>query len=141
MAEIGSLYLNLPSSSTSASETFITALGLTRRQDWCWEDKSLCFLYANKTFVFYHNPSIYSKWLPQEMSLADTQKFNACIVTLVVENKEKVNELIEKAIAAGGTRGPNMVEQMGSSEEECGMYSRSVLDPDGHVFELVAPAK
>ena len=141
MTEAGTLFLNLPSSSMTSSQTFITALGLTKKADWCFEDTSNCFVYSDKTFIFYHSRSTYSKWLPQGMSLADTQNANACIVTLVIENKQKVNELIEKGVAAGGKRGPNMLEAQGSSEEECGMYSRSVLDPDGHLFELVARTK
>jgi len=54
-------------------------------------------------------------------------------VSVSAESPEEVESMIAKAVEAGGKKGPNMLPDGG----EYGMYSRTVVDPDGHVFEVV----
>ena len=51
------------------------------------------------------------------------------LLTLQVESKERVNELMGKALEAGG-REPRAPEDHGF------MFGRAFEDPDGHIWEI-----
>lgn len=54
-------------------------------------------------------------------------------VSISAESKEAVDKLVAAAIEAGGKRGPDMAPEM----ENHGVYSRSVEDTEGNVYEIV----
>lgn len=138
MFDTKSLVINLPSTSIDASTAFLEALGVPLKEEWSGSETSKSFEFIPNVIIVYHTHGQYKQWLPKDFGLADTKTTNAVIITLSVESKEVVDKVIEKAVQAGGTRGPNMLE---GHEEMCGMYSRSVLDPDGHLYEIVAASK
>ena len=59
----------------------------------------------------------------------DAHKTCEVLVALAVESKDRVNELLEKALEAGGRepRGPN---------DYGFMFLRTFEDPDGHLWEI-----
>lgn len=61
--------------------------------------------------------------------IADATKTTEVLIGLSFDSKEKVNELTDKAVQAGGTetRGP---------QDYGFMYGRSFNDLDGHIWEL-----
>ena len=54
-----------------------------------------------------------------------------CIVTLAVESRERVDELIAKAVAAGGRAADG-----GEVPDMESMHTRAFTDPDGHWWEF-----
>lgn len=62
--------------------------------------------------------------------IADTSKSIESIICLSADSREKVDELINKAIAAGGQIYKDTVE-------EGFIYQRGYQDLDGHVWEVV----
>ena len=49
---------------------------------------------------------------------------------ITVETKDKVNEIVDKAVAAGAA-------ENSKTEEFPSMYYRSFCDPDGHIWEIM----
>jgi predicted lactoylglutathione lyase len=62
--------------------------------------------------------------------IVDATKSTEVILALEVDSRERVDELVDKALTAGG--------QSGSfSNEEGFMYGRSFQDVDGHLWEVL----
>jgi predicted lactoylglutathione lyase len=59
----------------------------------------------------------------------DAKKNTEVLVGLSAESRKKVDEMIDKAIAAGGSEYRN-------AEDHGWMYGRSFEDIDGHVWEI-----
>ncbi|MDI6836462.1 MAG: VOC family protein, partial [Rhizobiaceae bacterium] len=53
------------------------------------------------------------------------------LIALSVETRDEVDQTVEKAAHAGGKADPNPMQDHGF------MYSRSVEDPDGYVWEIL----
>jgi uncharacterized protein len=62
--------------------------------------------------------------------VADATKTTEVLTALSADSKEQVDELVEKAIAAGG-------KPWKPAMEEGPMYGGSFQDLDGHVWELM----
>jgi predicted lactoylglutathione lyase len=62
--------------------------------------------------------------------IADATKTSEVLLCLSAESREKVDELVEKAVAAGGTAS-DQVQDQGF------MYGRAFDDLDGHTWEVV----
>lgn len=62
--------------------------------------------------------------------VADPTKATEAILALSAESREGVDELADKALAAGGQQANDPIN-MGF------MYSRSFYDPDGHLWEVL----
>jgi hypothetical protein len=62
--------------------------------------------------------------------LGDAAKSTEVIVCLSLDSRSEVNELVAKAVAAGGTT-PN-------DSKDCGlMYQHRFQELDGHLWELI----
>ncbi|HMT12879.1 MAG TPA: hypothetical protein PKA39_14805 [Ignavibacteria bacterium] len=62
--------------------------------------------------------------------MADTSKTTEVMTCITVETKDKVNEIVDKAVAAGAA-------ENSKTEEFPSMYYRSFCDPDGHIWEIM----
>lgn len=127
------VFINLPTADIAAATRFGAALGLVKKTEWCNDDKSAFFEFGDSVYISYHTRPTFSAWLPSGRTISSSSSTTEVIVTLSAESREEVDALIEKGIQAGGKRGPDMVPDM----DKYGMYSRSVEDPDGHVFEII----
>ena len=52
------------------------------------------------------------------------------LTCLSFDSKEKVNEIVDTAVAAGGT-------EAREPQDYGFMYGRSFNDPDGHIWEII----
>jgi predicted lactoylglutathione lyase len=62
--------------------------------------------------------------------ISDTSKNTEVIVALSVEGREKVDQMINKAIEAGGT-------ESREPQDHGWMYGRSFEDINGHIWEII----
>ncbi|KAL2831834.1 hypothetical protein BDW59DRAFT_140110 [Aspergillus cavernicola] len=122
--------INLPSKHLEASARFATGLNLTPMKQTA--GFGAMFQHGDRVMIFFHDHKTFGGWLPADRKIADATASTQTIVSLTAPTREKVDEMIEGAITAGAKHGPKMVP----NEAEYGMYSRSVEDPDGHVFEV-----
>ena len=62
--------------------------------------------------------------------ICDTAKYTEMIVALSAESREKVDQMIDKVVEAGGM-------EYREPQDHGWMYERSFEDIDGHVWEIV----
>jgi predicted lactoylglutathione lyase len=62
--------------------------------------------------------------------VCDARKGTEAIVCLTCESRERVDEMVGKAVAAGGST-------WNDAQDYGFMYTHGFQDPDGHVWELI----
>jgi predicted lactoylglutathione lyase len=62
--------------------------------------------------------------------IADSTKTSEVLLALSAESREKVDELVDKALASGGS-------PSGETQDHGFMYGRAFDDPDGHTWEVM----
>ncbi len=65
-----------------------------------------------------------------DKDIADATKNTEVLVALAADSKENVNEMADKALAAGASK-------LREPEDHGFMYSRSFQDPDGHIWVVL----
>lgn len=131
------LYLNIPTSNPEASLEFFTALGFEPVLEYSDTDTKAFRLPApNSTVcVMSHSHKRFKEFMRPGTEVSDATKSTEVLISLSAEKKEDVDVCIAKAVAAGGSADPFTMPEYGA---ECGMYSRSFADLDGHIWEVVA---
>jgi len=84
-------------------------------------------LVGSDSFVMLLVENYFRTFTPKPV--ADATKSTEVLVALSAENREKVDEMVRKAVAAGGTS-PNPAKDHGF------MYQHGFQDPDGHLWEV-----
>lgn len=121
------IFVNLPVRDLEASKDFYTALGFTINPQFT-DETAACVVISETIFVMLLTESKFRQFIVNE--IADGHETTEVINALSVESREEADELLSKALAAGG-------KQWKPALEEGPMYSTSFQDPDGHVWETV----
>lgn len=107
---------------------FFSALGFTFNLQFT-DEKAACLII--------NDGSIYAMLLTEEMfrnftkkEIADATKTTETIIALDAESREEVDELVKKAVEAGGSTYAN-------PQDHGWMYQHGFEDPDGHQWELL----
>jgi uncharacterized protein len=118
--------INLPVADVPRSLAFWTALGYAQNPQFCGETCA-CIMISDEIQIMAMTHATFLKFSPKP--ICDTSKFNQVLFCLFCDTREKVDDLVAKAIAAGG-RAFEEPEDLGF------MYSHSFIDPDGHGWGL-----
>ncbi|QWB22792.1 MULTISPECIES: VOC family protein [Streptomyces] len=121
------IFVNLCVSDIAASKKFFTELGYTINEQFS-DDTTASVVISETIVVMVHTKEKYSQFTKKE--IADSKKNSEVLIALSSESREKVDELVEKAVAAGGS-------VSGETQDHGFMYGRAFDDPDGHTFEVV----
>ncbi|MGW0611853.1 VOC family protein [Streptomyces sp. NPDC002788] len=121
------IFVNLCVSDLGASKKFFTELGFTINEQFS-DDTTASVVISETIVVMVHTKEKYSQFTKKE--IADSTKTSEVLLALSSESREKVDELVEKAVAAGGS-------VSGETQDHGFMYGRAFDDPDGHTFEVV----
>ncbi|GAB1316874.1 hypothetical protein MFIFM68171_07084 [Madurella fahalii] len=135
-AKAPTFFLNLHTADPEASAQFFTAIGFTTVPEYSdAQSKTMRFPAPNDALcLMLHAHKRFKQFIRPGTETNDATKTTEALFTLGVSNKELVDELIEKAVKAGGSPDPFVMEGYG---QEMGMYSRSFADLDGHIWEVV----
>jgi predicted lactoylglutathione lyase/uncharacterized protein YndB with AHSA1/START domain len=120
------IYVNLPIREMERSKAFFDALGFTFNPQFT-NDKGACMVIADNIFAMLLVEPFFQTFTKKPV--ADATQSTEVIVCLSCESREEVDDLVRKAIAAGGTA-PNAPQDHGF------MYGHGFQDLDGHVWEL-----
>ncbi len=121
------IFVNLPVKDLDKSKQFFTELGYTINQQFT-DDKASSIVISDTIYLMLLVEPFFKTFTNKD--LADATTSTEAIIALSADSREAVDELVDKAIAAGA--GPSK-EPM----DEGFMYSRSFADPDGHLFEVM----
>lgn len=122
---IKGIYPNLPIEDVQKTRDFFTAVGFTFNEQFS-DDKALGMNICEGASVMLLKREFFETFIKKE--IGDPHKTVSCILAIQLEDREKVEELFQKAIAAGG-REHREAQDMGF------MYSRSFEDINGHIWE------
>ncbi len=120
------MFVNLPVKNLNRSVEFFTKLGFSFNPQFT-DENATCMLVGNDSFVMLLVESYFKTFTPKPVS--DATKSTEVLVALSAESREKVDEMVRKALAAGGTT-PNPPKDYGF------MYQHGFQDPDGHLWEV-----
>jgi len=124
---INQLFINLPVADLPKSVAFFKALGFAHNPQFSG-DTAACIILSDTISVMLGTHAKFCEFTPK--AICDTSKAVEVLLTLSCESREMVDELVAKAIAAGGST-YDQPEDFGF------MYTHSFVDPDGHGWGLL----
>jgi uncharacterized protein len=121
------IFVNLPVKDLDRSIDFFTELGFSFDSRFT-DERAACLLIGENIYAMLLVEPFFKTFTQKDV--VDATKGTEAIVALGVDSRERVDELAEKALAAGGRPGND-------THDEGGMYARSFQDPDGHLWEVL----
>ncbi|KAK3192406.1 hypothetical protein K4F52_001619 [Lecanicillium sp. MT-2017a] len=130
-----SFYLNIHTTDTAKTEVFFKAVGFTLITEYS-DDKTKSFRLPSPNdniAVMIHAHDRFKEFIRPNSEITNAHKATEGLFSIAVDKKEEVDAVLKKATEAGGTADPYTMENFGA---ECGMYTRSFADLDGHIWEV-----
>jgi uncharacterized protein len=120
------IFVNLPVKDLNKSIDFFTKLGFTFNPQFT-DEKATCMVVSEYIYIMLLVEEFFKTFTKKE--IADATKSTEAIICLSAESREKVDEMVSKAIEAGGTA-PN------DKQDHGWMYGHGFQDLDGHLWEV-----
>ena len=120
------IFVNLPVKNLQESIDFFTKLGFSFNPKFT-DENATCMIIGENIFAMLLVEKFFKTFTEKEV--CDTKKSTEVINAIGVESKEKVDEMLEKAVSAGASE-PRPPQDYGW------MYGRSFQDPSGHLWEV-----
>jgi predicted lactoylglutathione lyase len=121
------MFVNLPVKDLKRSIEFFTSLGNSFDPRFS-NDKGTCMIIGPDSFVMLLVEDFFKTFTPKEIT--DTRSSTECIICLSADNRGAVDDLINKAVRAGG-------KTYREKEDHGFMYSHAYSDLDGHLWEVM----
>jgi uncharacterized protein len=122
------IFVNLPVRDLKASTVFYTALGGAMNPQFSGETSS-CMMLSDTIGVMLLTHEHYSQFIKRP--IGDARRESHALLALSVDSRDAVNATLSQTTAAGGGADPS------PSQDHGFMFSRSVEDPDGNVWEIM----
>ena len=121
------IFVNLPVKDLNRSVEFFTKLGYKFNPQFT-DEKATCMIIGDDIFVMLLVEEFFKTFIKKE--IADTAKTTESIICLSADSREKVDEMVNKAVGAGGT--------IYKEPQDNGfMYGHAYQDLDGHLWEIM----
>jgi len=121
------IFVNLPVKNLNGSIEFFTRLGYSFNSQFT-DETAACMVISEDIYVMLLPEAKFREFTPKP--ICDAKKSTEVLVCLSCESRDKVNDLVSKAIAAGGT--------IYAEVKDYGfMYQHGFQDLDGHLWELI----
>ena len=121
------IFVNLPVKDLNKSIEFFAQLGYRFNPQFT-DKTATCMIISDDIFVMLLTEAKFGKFTPKKICDATTS--SEVLLCLSCENREKVDEMVRKALDAGGSTY--------SEPKDYGfMYQHGYQDLDGHIWELV----
>ncbi|MFD7506509.1 VOC family protein [Streptomyces sp. NPDC059850] len=121
------IFINLATNDLETSKKFFTELGYSINPQFTTDDCA-CVVISETIVAMLLTRQRYQDFTNKE--IADSTKTSEVLLCLSAASREKVDELVDKALAAGGA-------PAGEPQDHGFMYGRSFQDLDGHTWEVV----
>jgi predicted lactoylglutathione lyase len=121
------IFVNLPVKNLDRSVEFFTTLGYTFNQQFTNENAT-CMIIGEDIFVMLLVEEYFRTFIKKE--IADASKTTEVLICLSADSREKVDEMVNKAVAAGG-----IVYK--EPQDHGFMYVHAYQDLDGHLWEIM----
>ena len=119
--------MNLPVKDLNKTIEFFTKLGFTFNPQFT-DENATCMIVGEDIFVMLLVEKFFKIFTKKE--ICDTTKDTEVIIALSAESREKVDQMINKVIEAGG-------REYREAQDHGWMYGRSFQDINGHLWEII----
>jgi predicted lactoylglutathione lyase len=120
------IFLNLPVKELNKSMEFFSQLGFSFNPKFT-DEKAACMIIGDKSFAMLITEEFYKTFTNK--TICDASKSSEVLISISVESRKKVDEIIAKVIKAGSSE--YMV-----AKDYGWMYHRSFMDLDNHHWEV-----
>ena len=120
------IFVNLPIKDLPRSVKFFESLGYTFNPQFT-DENATCMILGENLFAMLLVESYFRTFTDKDVG--DAHRTKEVLLAVPVANREAVDALVEKALAAGGKE-PRPAQDHGF------MYQRSYDDLDGHTWEV-----
>lgn len=119
------IFVNLPVADLRASMNFYRELGFENNPQFT-DDTAACMVFSESIYVMLLT---HRKWRTFTDRPIPPATSSEVMLAITCDDRKQVDAMNEAAAANGGTADINNKQDMGF------MYSRSLADPDGHIWE------
>jgi predicted lactoylglutathione lyase len=120
------IFINLPVKDLDQSMNFYTKMGFTNNPQFS-DDTAKCMVFSEEIFVMILTHDKFKAF--SSKPITDVSMTTAVLLSLSVESIDKVNEIVDNALSAGGKE-PIEAKDYGF------MQQRTLEDLDGHTWEI-----
>ena len=121
------IFVNLPVRNLNKSIEFFTQLGYTFNPQFT-DETATCMIVSNDIFVMLLTEAKFKIFTPKP--ICDATLSTEVLICLSCESRAEVDEMVKKAVAAGGTT-------YNEPQDHGFMYAHGYQDLDGHIWELI----
>jgi predicted lactoylglutathione lyase len=121
------IFVNLPVKDLGKSIDFFTKLGFSFNQQFS-DESAACLVISDDIYAMLLVEPFFKTFTNKD--IADATTSTEAILCLGVESRQRVDELADQALAAGGLPSNDTMDQGF-------MYGRSFQDVDGHLWEAM----
>jgi hypothetical protein len=121
------IFVNLPVKDLKRSMGFFEKLGFRNNPQFT-DETAACMVISDDIFLMILTEAKFKTFTPK--AIADAKTSTEVLVALSCESREKVEELVRTAVAAGGS-------EYAEANDHGFMYQHGFQDPDGHIWELI----
>lgn len=119
-------FVNLPVKDLARTTEFFTALGFAFNPQ-ITDENTTCMIISDAAYVMLHVEPYFREFTNGDV--CDTSTSHEVAVGLSADSREQVDDLVDKALAAGG--------QAGGEQDQGFMYMRAFRDLDGHRWSFI----
>ena len=120
------IFVNLPVKDLDKSIAFFTRLGFEFNPQFT-DDTATCMIVSEDIFVMLLTEAKFKTFTPK--AICDATKSTEVLVALAIESREKVDQMVRTAVAAGATT-------YAEPKDYGFMYQHGFQDLDGHIWEV-----
>lgn len=121
------IFVNLPVKDLNKSIEFFTKLDFKFNSQFT-DETATCMIVSDDIFIMLLTEDKFKTFTPKE--ICDATKSTEVLVCLSSESRAKVDEMIHKAVTAGGIT-------YNEPQDHGFMYAHGFQDLDGHIWEIV----
>lgn len=123
------VFINMATNNVAEAREFYSKVGFEINEMFSTDDNVFVVLSENVQLIL-GSPDFFKQLGEQRPFIDATQQTEASIA-ISAHSRQEVDELFDKAIAAGGTSFGDAVE-----EKEIGLYAHAFFDLDGHKIDI-----
>jgi predicted lactoylglutathione lyase len=121
------IYVNLPVADLERAKSFFSSLGFTFNSEFT-DENALCMIIEDNIYAMLLKNEFFSTFTNKP--ICDAKSSTETLVCLSCNSRNEVDDLVRKAIAAGG-------KAERPSVDYGNMYGHGFEDLDGHMWELM----
>lgn len=120
------IFINLPVKDLDKSIEFFTQLGYSFNAQFT-DETATCMIISDTIYAMLLTETKFKSFTPK--AICDATKATEVLIGLNCESRAKVDEMVRKAVAAGGST-------YNEPQDHGFMYAHGFQDLDGHIWEV-----